>query len=122
MLQSKSSAQPEVVKLQFNVETVPELECQETMAFTPSPVVKRSLLLATKFDSKEGKSYFWSDAEHFKFVATFHVQGRQWKKISLQQVGRDPLQCRTHGQKYLMSLQQLNDEIKKTLAGTSIQN
>jgi|LakMenE01Jun11ns_1017448.scaffolds.fasta_scaffold9186652_1 hypothetical protein len=86
------------------------------MPFTPSPLnTDVDMLMLNHKESR--KSYFWTDDEHFKFVANFHTFGRSWKLISQIQSGRDPLQCRTHGQKYLMSLQHLGKEIAKVLKG-----
>jgi hypothetical protein len=101
-----------------------DISCMETMPYSPSPVkMSKSLIqkmparaksaskFKTQMSSSSTKSYFWSENEHLDFIVNFHKHGRAWKKISEHQEQRDPLQCRTHGQKYLMSLQTLRQQI-----------
>ena len=62
--------------------------------------------------------YFWGPSLHLEFMRHFIVFGKTWKVISqrMQDNGitdRDQLQCRTHGQKYLLSLEEIRDNINK---------
>ena len=69
-------------------------------------------------DNNTSKStYFWTEEEHLKFIALFQTNGRKWKKIAQQMNARSTLQCRTHGQKYLLGLDQLLNQTKEVLAG-----
>ena len=52
------------------------------------------------------KTYFWSEHEHLRFMALFQRLGNQWKAIAKHMDGRTALQCRTHGQKFILSLKQ----------------
>ena len=52
-----------------------------------------------------------------RFVAIFQKLGRKWKAISNYMEGRSTLQCRTHGQKYLLALKQFEEQIKSVIAG-----
>ena len=62
-------------------------------------------------------SYFWDEEEHLTFVSLYHQVGRKWKEIAKQIKGRTTMQSRTHGQKYLLSLKSLYDQIKAVLEG-----
>ena len=62
-------------------------------------------------------TYRWSNEEHLLFILNFHTFKRQWKQISDHQQGRDATKCRTHGQKYLLSLQSIKQEVEKILQG-----
>ena len=49
----------------------------------------------------------------------FSVYGKTWKMVSKMMsengfVNKDQLQCRTHGQKYLISLQEIQNGIKQS--------
>ena len=61
-----------------------------------SPVAKAAATQKT--------SYFWSEHEHLRFMALFQRLGNQWKAIAKHMDGRTTLQCRTHGQKVILSL------------------
>lgn len=68
-------------------------------------------VIKTKNDEKQG-DYFWNRHLHEEFMKHFSVWGKTWKVVSQKMiengiVGKDQLQCRTHGQKYLLSLQEI---------------
>ena len=63
------------------------------------------------------KTYFWTESEHMRFVAIFQKLGRKWKAISNYMEGRSTLQCRTHGQKYLLALKQFEEQVQNVIAG-----
>lgn len=66
----------------------------------------------------QGK-YFWDRKLHEEFMRHFSCYGKTWKVISqkLSENGilnKDQLQCRTHGQKYLLGLEEIRDSIKRS--------
>ena len=74
--------------------------------------------MENQLDQEEKKrTYFWEEAEHLFFIEKFQRYGRSWKYISCHLQGRDALQCRTHGQKYLKALESLKFEIETVLQG-----
>lgn len=56
-------------------------------------------------------SYFWTEDEHLAFIVLLQKHGRKWKSISNEMQGRGTLQCRTHGQKYIIALTKLKEEV-----------
>jgi hypothetical protein len=66
-------------------------------------------------DGKEAP-YFWPLHLHQEFMQQFSMYGKTWKIVSQKMAengvrDKDQLQCRTHGQKYLLQI----DEIKKNI-------
>ena len=66
--------------------------------------------------SNQNGMYFWNNHLHQEFMRHFSVFGKTWKVVSQRMAengikNKDQLQCRTHGQKYLLGL----EEIKKTI-------
>lgn len=47
----------------------------------------------------------WTKEEHKRFLEGIEMYGRKWKKISKQVITRTSDQCRSHGQKYFISLE-----------------
>ena len=71
-----------------------------------------------KAESDEGKQdYFWGEEESMRFMIQMHRLGKSWVNISKALQGRSSLQCRTHGQKYLQSLEGLCLMIDNYFAG-----
>lgn len=70
-----------------------------------------------KDDMEEEKTpYFWKPALHQEFMRHFQVYGKTWKVVSSKMAengirNKDQLQCRTHGQKYLLSLSEIQRNI-----------
>jgi len=72
-------------------------------------------------NSDEKGTYFWNNQLHQEFMRHFVIYGKTWKVVSQMMTengikDKDQLQCRTHGQKYLLSL----EEIKKTIEKSGI--
>ena len=77
------------------------------------------LLIAAEADKSASKGdYFWPRDLHEEFMRHFTVWGKTWKMVSQKMTengitNKDQLQCRTHGQKYLLSLEEIEKTIKK---------
>ena len=81
-------------------------------------VVKLQMKASTPMmkEKVKEKPYFWGEDEHLEFVALFLEHGRKWKTIAQHMEGRSTMQCRTHGQKYLLAIRQLQTQIELVLA------
>ena len=69
-------------------------------------------------NNKQGE-YFWAQSLHDEFMRHFSVYGKTWKVVSAKMdengiKNKNQLQCRTHGQKYLIGLQEIVDSIEDT--------
>ena len=67
-------------------------------------------------------TYFWQKKLHDEFMKHFTVWGKTWKVVSQKMCDngiteKDQLQCRTHGQKYLLSLAEIKENLKKNIDG-----
>lgn len=69
--------------------------------------VEDTLIPATM--KKDEPSYFWSLEECIEFIKQLHAHGKKWKVISKFLLKRDALQCRSHGQKYLKAMEELQN-------------
>ena len=85
------------------------------------------LLIAAEGDKSASKGdYFWPRDLHEEFMRHFTVWGKTWKMVSQKMTengitNKDQLQCRTHGQKYLLSLEEIEKTIKKQMEGKTKQ-
>ena len=86
----------------------------------------RSIVRAEKVPAKpkveeqedEKTPYFWKTSLHQEFMRHFQIYGKTWKVVSAKMaengiLNKDQLQCRTHGQKYLLSLQEIQRNIEE---------
>ena len=47
----------------------------------------------------------WSKFEHFNFLKALKLHGRDWKKVAKTVCTRTSTQCRSHAQKFIVSLE-----------------
>lgn len=82
---------------------------QEELEAVTRAVQSRNLARGTTLAEAptESPSFFWTAAENERFIALFHTYGRSWVSIQKDMPGRTTLQCRTHGQKYIIGLGKL---------------
>jgi len=74
----------------------------------------------SQLEKKEKGLYFWPRDLHEEFMRHFTVWGKTWKMVSQKMaengiLDKDQLQCRTHGQKYLLSLEEIERSITNFL-------
>lgn len=78
-----------------------------------------------EIDTKAEKGpYFWPADLHQEFMRQFSIYGKTWKIVSqnMEESGitdKDQLQCRTHGQKYLLSIEEIRESIHKGAANVA---
>ena len=84
----------------------------------PAPRKKKEKDVQKTADAEENKQgeYFWDITLHYEFMRHFSVYGKTWKVVSAKMSengikNKDQLQCRTHGQKYLIGLGEIVNSI-----------
>jgi hypothetical protein len=87
----------------------------------PAPRKKKEKDAQKTADAEETKQgeYFWDITLHYEFMRHFSVYGKTWKVVSAKMSengikNKDQLQCRTHGQKYLIGLGEIVNSIGET--------
>ena len=102
-------------------------ETYEDCAMMDEEVVERpDLDMEHGGGGKGNGDYFWRKALHDEFMRHFTVWGKTWKIVSQKMIengisDKDQLQCRTHGQKYLLSLADIHKNLtKKDFAGKQL--
>eukprot|EP00347_Sterkiella_histriomuscorum_P017789 403347987 len=61
----------------------------------------------TMENDESKQSYFWDEKECVDFIKLMHLHGKRWIVLSQHLQGRNQLQCRSHGQKYLKAHREL---------------
>ena len=72
----------------------------------------QDMLSANRSGVNEGR---WSKLEHCSFLKALKENGRDWKKVAKQVGTRTSTQCRSHAQKFIVSLQKQGIQLDEVL-------